>query len=122
MQTLSSGDGSDDIATLRQSLLDYLKSAGSIHTRTSSIRNLIANYAPSELPKADPFFRDFHRDWNIERLEKTPHHQATIQVGGINVEVRFTSWDEPQGVNLARLTIENHSLQVASLNTSWGEL
>ena len=32
MQTLASGDGSDDIGTLRQSLLDYLKSAGSIHT------------------------------------------------------------------------------------------
>ena len=95
---------------------------GAAHSDLSSIRNLIANYTPTELRKADPFFRDFYRDWNVERLQKTPHQEATIQVGNINVEVKFTSWDESQRVILARLAMENHSLRVASLNTSWEEL
>ena len=66
--------------------------------------------------------RSFYRDWNEERLQNTPRHQATIQVGGINADVEFTSWDEPQRVILARLALESYSLRVASLNTSWEEL
>ena len=63
-----------------------------------------------------------YRDWNQERLQKTTGQDATIRVGGMNVDVHFTSWDMPQRVILAHMTIEMHSLMVASLNTDWVEL
>ena len=66
--------------------------------------------------------RSFYRGWNEERLQNTPRHQATIQIGGMNLVVHYASWDEPQRVILARLTIENHPLRVTFLNTSWEEL
>ena len=92
-----------------------------------AIESLVHNYSSEERQESYFHQGNFHRDWNIERLQNTPHQQATIQVGDMNVEVRFSSWDEPQRVILARLTLsslntEDHPLQVASLNTSWEEL
>ena len=88
----------------------------------SSIKNLIANYAPRGLREKDLFFRDFHRDWNVERLENTPRQLATIRVNGIDVEVQFISFDTPHRVIVANLTIGTDSLTVAALNVSWDDL
>ena len=92
-----------------------------------AIESLIHNYSSEERQESYFHQGNFYRDWNQERLQKTPRQQATIQVGDMNVEVGFISWDEPQRVILARLTLsslnmEDHPLQVASLNTSWEEL
>ena len=88
----------------------------------STIRSLIANYAPRGLREKDPFFRDFHRDWNIKRLENTPRQQATLRVNGVDVEVRFSSWDSPNRVVLARLELATNSLSVSALNLNWDDL
>ena len=51
---------------------------GAAHSDLHLIKSLIANYGPKELREKDPFLGDFHRDWNVERIENTPRHQATI--------------------------------------------
>ena len=68
----------------------------------NAIESLVHNYASKEGREEYFYQGDFHRDWNWERLQKTPRQRATIQVGVMNVEVQFTSWDEPQRVILAR--------------------
>ena len=65
---------------------------------------------------------DFHRDWNTERLSRSPHQQASIEVNGQAVEVELVSWEEPQRVALARLTLGENHLQAASLNLSQEQL
>lgn len=95
---------------------------GGAHSDLLLIRNLIANYGPKGLRKTDPFLGDFHRDWNVERIENTPRQQATIQLNGIEVEVRFISWDTPHRVVLAYLTIATNSVNVSALNVGWGDL
>ena len=103
-------------------VIDQHMHRGGAYSDLSSIRSLIANYAPRGLRETDPFFRDFHRDWNIKRLDRTPWEQATLQVNGVDVEARYISWDIPHHVILARLELATHSLSVASLNVSWDEL
>ena len=88
----------------------------------SSIRNLIANYAPKGLRGQDPFFGDFHRDWNIERIENTPRQQGTIRVGSDDVEAQFISWETPLRITLVHLELKTNSLSVAALNLSWDDL
>lgn len=88
----------------------------------SSVLQLVYNYSSKEHREAYFDQGGMHRDWNLKRLQNTPRQQATIQAGGMNVDVQFTSWDKPQRVILARMTIEEHSLIVASLNASWPEL
>ncbi len=95
---------------------------GGAHSDLSSIRSLIANYAPRKLRETDPFFRDFHRDWNIKLLEHTAWQQAALRVNGSDIEARFITWDVPHHVILARLELGSQSLSVAALNVSWDEL
>ena len=40
----------------------------------------------------------------------------------VDVEARFISWDTPQRVVLAYLTVGTTSLSVSALNVSWEEL
>ncbi len=88
----------------------------------SAVENIVRNYASKERREAYFYQGDFHRDWNQERLQKTPRQQAIVHVGGMDVDVQITSWDEPQRVILARLTVGGHRLLAASLNLSWEEL
>ena len=88
----------------------------------NAIKSLVHNNVSEERQESYFHQGNFHRDWNQERLQKTPRQQANIQVGDTNVEVQFTSWNEPQRVILARLTMEDHPILVASLNASWAEL
>ena len=86
------------------------------------ITSLIANYSPRGRSETGPFQGDFHKDWNIERIESTPRQQATVRVNGTDVEARFISWDTPHRVILARLTIGTNPLLVSALNVSWDDL
>ena len=95
---------------------------GAAHMDLSLIRGLIANYGPRERREKDPFLGDFHRDWNVERIENTPRQQATIQVNGVDVEARFITWDTPHRVVLAYLTIATNSVNVSALNVNWDDL
>ena len=95
---------------------------GAAHMELPLIRSLIANYGPRELREKDPFLGEFHRDWNVERIENTPRQQATIQMNGINVEARFITWDTPHRVVLAYLTMGTNSLTVSALNVAWDDL
>ncbi len=86
------------------------------------IESLIHNYGPKE--QRDAYFSqgDIHKDWNLERVQQASRKEATIHVGGMDVEVRLASWDEPQRVILARLTLGDNSLRAASLNISQDKL
>ncbi len=88
----------------------------------NAIKSLVHNYVSEERQESYFHQGNFHQDWNQERLQKTPRQQANIQVGDTNVEAQFTIWDEPRRVILARLTLEDHPILVASLNASWVEL
>ena len=66
--------------------------------------------------------RDFYRDWNLERLESSPNHAATVKVNGTDAMVELTSWHEPQQVTLAHINIGDHQMRVTSLNLSEEEL
>ena len=88
----------------------------------SAVGSLVRNYASKERRETYFYQGDFHRDWNQERLQKTPRRQAIVQAGGMDVDVQITSWDEPQRVILARLTVGGHRLLAASLNLSWEAL
>ena len=61
---------------------------------------------------------DFYRDWNLERLESSPNHAATVKVNGTDAMVELTSWHEPQQVTLAHVNIGDHQMRVTSLNLS----
>ena len=87
-----------------------------------TIRSLLYNFGPEEQRKMYSYRGDFHRDWNTERLTQTPRQQATIEVNGQAVEVELVSWEEPQRVALARLTLGENHLQAASLNLSHEQL
>lgn len=87
-----------------------------------AIESLLHNYGPEEQRKMYSYRGDFHRDWNTERLSKAPHQQATIEVNGQALEVELVSWEEPQRVALARLTLGENHLQAASLNLSHEQL
>ena len=65
---------------------------------------------------------DFYRDWNLERLESSPNHEATVKVNGTDAMVELTSWHEPQQVTLAHVNIGDHQMRVTSLNLSEEEL
>ncbi|MCH7746176.1 MAG: hypothetical protein IIC84_08900 [Chloroflexi bacterium] len=87
-----------------------------------TIEGLLHNYGPEEQRKMYSYRGDFHRDWNTERLSRSPHQQASIEVNGQAVEVDLVSWEEPQRVALARLTLGEGHLQAASLNLSHEQL
>ena len=95
---------------------------GAAHMNLSLNRGLIVNYGPRELREKDPFLGDFHRDWNVDRIENTPRQQATIPANGVDVEARFITWDTPHRVVLAYLTMGTNSLTVSALNVSWDDL
>ena len=101
---------------------DLRLNPGRADSNLSSIRDLIANYAPMRLREKGPFFGDFHRDWNIERIENTPRQQGTIRVGSDDVEAQFISWETPLRITLVHLELKTNSLSVAALNLSWDNL
>ena len=87
-----------------------------------AIESVVHSYVSEEGHETYSHQGNFHRDWNEERLRNTAGQQATIQAGGMKVEVNYMSWDEPQRVILARLNLECHILRVVSMNVSWAEL
>ena len=66
--------------------------------------------------------RDFYRDWNLERIQSSPKHEATVRVNGIVATVELASWYEPQRVTLAHTRIGDHPMRVTSVNLSEKEL
>ncbi|MCH9017745.1 MAG: hypothetical protein IIB89_08320 [Chloroflexi bacterium] len=98
------------------------RNVGAAYMELPLIRGLIGNYGPRELRENDPFLENFHRDWNVERIENTPRQQATIRVNGVDVEVEIISWDTPHRVVLAYLTIGTDYLTVSALNVDWDNL
>ncbi len=88
----------------------------------TAIEQLVHNYGPEEQQKTYFYQGNFHQDWNMERVSQTPRQQATIEVNGQALEVELVSWEEPQRVALARLTLGENHLQAASLNLSHEQL
>ena len=80
------------------------------------IESLIHNYGPKEQRGAYFSQGHTHKDWNMKRVQQATRKEATIQVGGMDVEVKLASWDEPQRVILTRVTLGDNSLRAASLN------
>ena len=80
------------------------------------IESLVHNYGPKE--QRDAYFSqgDIHKDWNLNRVQQASRQETTIQVGGMDVEVRLASWSEPQPIILARLTLGENSLRAAALD------
>ena len=66
--------------------------------------------------------RDFYRDWNLERIESSPKHEATVRIDGTDAMVELASWYKPQVVALAHTMIGDHPMRVTSLNLSEEEL
>ena len=66
--------------------------------------------------------RDFYRDWNLERIQSSPKHEATVRVNGTDETVELASWYEPQLVALAHTRIGDHPMRVTSMNLSEKEL
>lgn len=66
--------------------------------------------------------RDFHRDWNLKKIESTPREAETFRIGGKDEELVLTSWHEPEQIIVAHLTVGDHSMRVTSLNLPRQEL
>ena len=66
--------------------------------------------------------RDFHREWNLKKIESTPSEVDTIRIGGKDEELVLTSWHEPAEIIVARMTIGDHLMRVTSLNLRRQEL
>ena len=66
--------------------------------------------------------RDFHRDWNLKKIESTPSEVETFRIGEKDQELELTSWHEPEQVIVAHITMGDHSMRVTSLNLSRQEL
>ena len=65
---------------------------------------------------------DFHRDWNLRRIERTPRDEVTLRIDGVAVAVELTKWREPAQVILARMNVGGHFIRVTTLNVSEEEL
>ena len=66
--------------------------------------------------------RDFHREWNLKKIESTPSEVETTRIGGKDEELELTSWHEPEQVIVAHIAMLDHSMRVTSLNLSRHEL
>ena len=66
--------------------------------------------------------RDFHRDWNLKKIESTPSELETFRIGRKDGELVLTSWHEPEQIIVAHMTVGDHSMRVTSLNLPRQEL
>ena len=65
---------------------------------------------------------NFHRDWNINEIERAPRREVNMNIAGAHAVVELTSWQEPEQVILASLRMERHTIRATSLNLSEQEL
>lgn len=59
---------------------------------------------------------DFHRDWNLNEIERAPRHEVKANIDGADVVVELKSWQEPEQVTLAHVLLQDHSIRVVSLS------
>ena len=65
---------------------------------------------------------DFHRDWNLNEIERAPRHEASADIAGARAVVELRSWQEPEQITLAHIQLHDHSIRATSLNLSEEEL
>ena len=61
---------------------------------------------------------NIHRDWNLERIGRTPRRRLSLVANGKPVEVDLAFWWEPEPVTLAHLAPEGHAILATSIGVS----
>ena len=95
---------------------------GGASAELAAITGLIHNYGRASLREENSRKVDIHRDWNLDRIGRTPHRQVTLKVEGVAVEADLASWEEPERVILARSSLPEGDILGASLWLSEQEL
>ena len=104
---------------LRQGVGDSLETTENrLAAELQAIICLVVSYGGDELRKEYLAKGNIHRDWNLERIGRTPRRRLSLVAKGTPVEVDLAFWWEPEPVTLAHLAPEGHTILATSIGIS----
>ena len=105
--------------TLRQGVGASLKSTENrLDAELQAIICLVMTDGGEDLKKEYLGKGNIHRDWNLERIGRTPRRRLSLVANGKPVEVDLAFWLEPEPVTLAHLAPEGHTILATSIGIS----
>ena len=97
-------------------------SEGRILSELNAITSLVSSYGTRELRREYLRRGNVHRDWNLERIARTPRRRLTLHARGAPLGVELSCWWEPEQVTLAYATPGGRPILVTSVGISHVEL
>ena len=97
-------------------------SEGRILSELNAITSLVRSYGTRELRREYLRRGNVHRDWNLERITRTPRRRLTLHARGAPLGVELSCWWEPEQVTLAYATPGGRPILVTSVGISHVEL
>ena len=105
--------------TLRQGVGGSLASTENcLDAELQAIICLVMSHGGDDLRKEYLGKGNIHRDWNLERIGRTPRRRLSLVANGKPVEVDLAFWWEPEPVTLAHLAPEGHAILATSIGIS----
>ena len=105
--------------TLRQGVGASLESTENrLDAELQAIICLVMTDGGDDLRKEYQAKGNIHRDWNLERIGRTPRRRLSLVAKGTPVEVDLAFWWEPEPVTLAHLAPEGHTILATSIGIS----
>ena len=105
--------------TLRQGVGASLESTENhLDAELQAIICLVMSDGGEDLRKEYLGKGNIHRDWNLERIDRTLRRRLSLVANGNPVEVDLAFWWGPEPVTLAHLAPEGHAILATSIGIS----